>query len=94
MGIRSYIRDRKQVKASRATESGNPTSPSDWIPDTSDWGAPVKHDSAAYDRHMSAAREKRAAREAELAERNKPTPKAKVIKEHYDDSRMRYLGDD
>ena len=45
MGIRSYIRDRKQVKASRATESGIPnwtekymSSESSWDP-ASSWDA-------------------------------------------------------
>jgi hypothetical protein len=39
MGIRSYIRDRKQVKASRATESGIPSS---WDP-ASNWDANSVH---------------------------------------------------
>jgi hypothetical protein len=43
---------------------------------------------------MHASREKRKAKEAEAEERKKPTPKARVIKEPSDDSRMRYLGDD
>ena len=33
-----------------------------------DWDAPVKHDPAVYERYMAEAKEKRTAREAELAE--------------------------
>jgi hypothetical protein len=96
MGIRSYIRDRKQVKASRATESGRP--PASFESSLDNWGTPdpehVKKMDALYEQHMHASREKRKAKEAEAEERNKPTPKAKVIPTPSDDSRMRYLGDD
>ena len=96
MGIRSYIRDRKQVKASRATESGRP--PASFESSLDNWGTPdpehVKKMDALYEQHMHASREKRKVKEAEAEERAKPTPKATVIKEDYDDSRMRYLGDD
>ena len=88
MGLPKFVRPRKQVTAMRATESG--------VPDN--WGQPdpehVKKMDQAYEAHMHASREKRKAKDAEAAERNKPTPKARVIKEHSDDSRMRYLGDD
>jgi hypothetical protein len=96
MGIRSYIRDRKQVKASRATESGIPAASFESSLDN--WGTPsaehIKKMDEAYEKHMHASREKRKAKEAEAEERNKPTPKAKVIKEPENNDRMRYLGDD
>ena len=96
-GLPKFVRPRKQVTAMRATESGQPDNAS-WNASIDNWGKPdpehVKKMDEAYEAHMSSSREKRKAKEAEAAERNKPTPKARVIKEPSDDSRMRYLGDD
>jgi hypothetical protein len=103
MGIRSYIRDRKQVKASRATESGVPNMSYESALDN--WGKPdpehVKKMDEAYETHMRTSREKRSAEEAEKEAKKKADDEAASLrrqrppkKEHYDDSRMRYLGDD
>lgn len=96
MGLPKFVRPRKQVTAMRATESGVPNM--SYESSLDNWGKPdpehVKKMDEAYEAHMHASREKRKAKEAEAAERNKPTPKARVIKEPSDDSRMRYLGDD
>jgi len=104
MGIRSYIRDRKQVKASRATESGMSNPELEIM--LSNWGKPsaehVKKMDELYETHKSNTRAKRdsetAKAEAEKAEAEKeslarqqrPRPKP----DHSGDERMRYLGDD
>lgn len=104
MGIRSYIRDRKQVKASRATESGMPDNAS-WTANIENWGKPdpehVRKMDEAYAEHMRTSREKRSAEEAEKEAKKKADDEADSLrrqrppkKEYYDDSRMRYLGDD
>ena len=87
MGIRSYIRDRKQVKASRATESGIPASNN-----TSDWDAPIKHDPAVYENYMKNAAAERKAKREKAEAPYKPATVEKAPRS--DDSRMRYLGDD
>lgn len=103
MGIRSYIRDRKQVKASRATESGIPAASFESSLDN--WGKPdpehVKKMDALYEQHMHASREKRKAKETEDAERKKADDEAASLRrqtrpkpDHSGSERMRYLGDD
>jgi hypothetical protein len=103
MGIRSYIRDRKQVKASRATESGIPAASFESSLDN--WGKPdpehVKKMDAAYEQHMHASREKRKAQEAEKETKKKADDEASALArqrrpkpDHSGSERMRYLGDD
>jgi hypothetical protein len=103
MGIRSYIRDRKQVKASRATESGRPDSSFESSLDN--WGTPdpehVKKMDALYEQHMHASREKRRSQEAEKETKKKADDEASALArqsrpkpDHSGSERMRYLGDD
>jgi hypothetical protein len=103
MGIRSYIRDRKQVKASRATESGVPNISYESALDN--WGTPdpehVKKMDAAYEKHMHDSREKRKSQEAEKETQKKADDEARSLArqrrpkpDHSGSERMRYLGDD
>jgi hypothetical protein len=103
MGIRSYIRDRKQVRASRATESGVPNI--DYESALGDWGKPsaehIKKMDEAYEKHMSDSRAKRDAEIAEKEASKKADDEAASLRrqtrpkpDHSGSERMRYLGDD
>ena len=59
-----------------------------------DWDAPVKHDPAVYERYMAEAKDKRTAREAELAERAKPSAPAPRPKLNPPPERLNSYGDD
>jgi hypothetical protein len=90
MGLLKYVRDRKQVKASRAGE----WSPNEWTaPKTTvDWDTPSPTPKGPSNKELMAAKDAKTAARNEA--NNTPMAPVTVEKSSYNDNRMRYLGDD
>ncbi len=90
MGLLKYVRDRKQVKASRAGE----WSPNEWTaPKTTvDWDTQSPTPKGPSNKELMAAKDAKTAARNEA--NNTPMAPVTVEKSSYNDNRMRYLGDD
>ncbi len=86
MGLLKYVRDRKQVKASRAGE---------WNP--AEWTAPkktVEFVSKSENDNWNTSTDTKGSPAARNEANNTPMAPVTVEKSSYNDNRMRYLGDD